>query len=229
VAGLIKTVLALQHGQLPPSLHFHRPNPKIDFASSPFYVNDQLRDWKTGPTRAGPASVPLASRHQRARRARRSACSRTPWQVATVATPVALGQDGIRARRWHGELAEHLRNNPEINLADVAFTLQVGRKPFGHRRMAVCQSVPDAVEALSLPDPKRVVTRQPGDTETPVLFMFPGQGAQHVNMARGNTKPNRCSASVWTSVQSCSNPIWNSTCEAFFFLTPIRSKAPLGN
>ena len=46
VAALIKTVLALEHGSLPPSLHFERPNPEIDFESSPFYVNTQLADWK---------------------------------------------------------------------------------------------------------------------------------------------------------------------------------------
>ena len=186
VAGLIKTVLALQHGQLPPSLNFHRPNPKMDFASSPFYVNDQLRDWKTGPTprRAGVSSfgiggtnahvvleeAPALEPHGKSRR----------WQLLLLSAKTESALDAGTVN-----LAEHLRNNPEINLADVAFTLQVGRKPFGHRRMAVCQSVPDAVEALSLPDPKRVVTRQPGDTETPVVFMFPGQGAQHVNMARG--------------------------------------------
>src|SRR5207253_995306 len=47
VAGLIKTVLALEHGMLPPSLHFHTPNPQIDFANSPFYVNTMLAEWKS--------------------------------------------------------------------------------------------------------------------------------------------------------------------------------------
>jgi acyl transferase domain-containing protein len=54
VAGLIKTALSLHHKQLPPSLHFKRPNPQIDFASSPFTVVDTLRPWESdGPRRAG--------------------------------------------------------------------------------------------------------------------------------------------------------------------------------
>src|SRR5262249_6668211 len=54
-ASLIKTVLALEHRSLPPSLHFTRPNPKINFVNSPFYVNAKLSEWKTknGPRRAG--------------------------------------------------------------------------------------------------------------------------------------------------------------------------------
>ena len=54
VAGLIKTTLALRHRQIPPSLHFRKPNPLIDFANSPFYVNTVLTEWKAGrgPRRA---------------------------------------------------------------------------------------------------------------------------------------------------------------------------------
>lgn len=58
VTGLIKTVLALQNRQIPPSLHFQEPNPQIDFANSPFYVNHQLSEWQTNgtPRRAGVSS-----------------------------------------------------------------------------------------------------------------------------------------------------------------------------
>lgn len=58
VTGLIKAALALKHKQIPASINFTEPNPKIDFANSPFYVNDKLADWKPGPTprRAGVSS-----------------------------------------------------------------------------------------------------------------------------------------------------------------------------
>ncbi|MGL5078155.1 MAG: beta-ketoacyl synthase N-terminal-like domain-containing protein, partial [Waterburya sp.] len=58
ITGLIKTVLALKHQQIPPSLHFQQPNPKINFANSPFYVNTELKEWKTPgyPRRAGVSS-----------------------------------------------------------------------------------------------------------------------------------------------------------------------------
>src|SRR5204863_3396972 len=100
------------------------------------------------------------------------------WQLLLLSAKTESALDAATAN-----LAEHLKKNPENNLADVAFTLQVGRKPFGHRRMVVCQTVLEAVEALATRDPKRVITGQPNDARTPVMFMFPGQGAHHVNMA----------------------------------------------
>src|SRR5437667_3667525 len=142
VAGLIKTVLALQHRQLPPSLHFQRPNPKIDFAGSPFYVNDKLRDWKTRPTprRAGVSSFGIGGTNahvvlEEAPAVEPSSPSRR-WQLLLLSAKTESALDAATAN-----LAEHLKKNPENNLADVAFTLQVGRKPFGHRRMVVCQNV----------------------------------------------------------------------------------------
>src|SRR6185369_8534976 len=61
VTGLIKTALALEHRRIPPSLHFSEPNPQIDFAASPFFVNTELREWpvETGPRRAGVSSFGL--------------------------------------------------------------------------------------------------------------------------------------------------------------------------
>ena len=185
VAGLIKTVLALQHRQLPPSLHFNRPNPKIDFASSPFYVNDKLRDWQTrpAPRLAGVSSFGIGGTNahvvlEEAPVVDPPGNSRR-WQLLGLSAKTESALDAATTN-----LAEHLRKNPGINLADVAFTLQAGRKPFGHRRMVVCQNTREAVEALTTRDPKRVVTGQSNDAERPVVFMFPCQGAQHVNMTR---------------------------------------------
>ena len=81
-------------------------------------------------------------------------------------------------------LAIKLENSPELNLADVSYTLQVGRKDFSHRRMLVCQNSDEAVKELKEQSSKSVVTafQEPG--EKSVAFMFPGQGAQHVNMGK---------------------------------------------
>ncbi len=186
VAGLIKTVLALQNKQLPPSLHFQRPNPKIDFANSPFYVNDRLRDWQRGgtPRRAGVSSFGIGGTNahvvlEEAPAVEPSGGSRHR-QLLLLSARTETALDSATAN-----LAEHLRKNPDINLADAAFTLQVGRKPFGHRRMLVCQSVADAEQALTARDSRRVFPGHPAETEPPVVFLFPGQGAQQVNMARG--------------------------------------------
>src|SRR6185295_15872296 len=78
-------------------------------------------------------------------------------------------------------LADHLKQQPDSNLADVAYTLQVGREIFDHRRMVVVGGTNDAVKALAQQD-QRVVNAQQESTRRPVVFMFPGQGAQYVQM-----------------------------------------------
>jgi amino acid adenylation domain-containing protein len=185
VAGLIKTVLALQNRQLPPSLHFHHPHPNIDFTSSPFYVNDKLREWKpeAGPRRAGVSSFGLGGTNahvvlEEAPIVEPSGKSR-PWQLLLLS-----GKSAPALEKATTNLVEHLKQHPALNPADVAFTLQAGRKPFGYRRMLVCRDVSDALAVLEPRDSKRVLTRESSEDEPPVVFMFPGQGAQHVNMGR---------------------------------------------
>ena len=91
VCGLIKAVLALEHRQIPPSLHFERPNPQIDFANSPFFVNTALRDWETDgqPRRAGVTSLGMGGTNahvilEEAPLAEPSGPSR-PWQLLLLA------------------------------------------------------------------------------------------------------------------------------------------------
>ncbi len=186
IAGFIKTVLALQHRQLPPVLHFQRPNPKIDFADSPFYVNSRLRDWPaTGtPRRAGVSSFGIGGTNAHVVLEEAPALPPSdpaaPWQllVLSARTPAAL--ETVAAN-----LAQHLEAHPGLNLADVAWTLQTGRKPFAHRRALVCRDKVDAIGVLRGADAKRLLTGEPAGTEAPVVFLFPGQGAQHADMARG--------------------------------------------
>jgi acyl transferase domain-containing protein len=183
VASLIKTVLALKHKLLPPSLHFTTPNPKIDFANSPFFVNSKLTEWKSGPTprRAGVSSFGLGGTNshvvlEEAPMPQPASPSRE-WQLLLLS---AKSKSALEALT--DNLLVHFRADPETNLADAAFTLQVGRRAFDHRRMLVCRDIGDAMQALETRDPKRVITRD-GDTDVPsVVFMFSGQGAQYVNM-----------------------------------------------
>ena len=76
-----------------------------------------------------------------------------------------------------------MQRQPDLNLADVAYTLHVGRRAFNHRRSVVCNDVADAVQALT--DAGRSISAARERDDRPVAFMFTGQGAQHVNMARG--------------------------------------------
>ena len=190
VTGLIKTVLALHHQKLPPNLHFESPNPKIDFANSPFFVNARLTEWKNGNglRRAGVSSFGIGGTNAHVvleeapvapvSKAAGSPTSKSrPSQLILLSAKTATALD-----RSTTNLAEHLKQHPELNLADVAHTLQVGRREFAHRRMLFCRDTDDAANALASLDPKRVITRVQASDNPPVVFMFPGQGAQHVNM-----------------------------------------------
>jgi acyl transferase domain-containing protein/aryl carrier-like protein len=184
VTGVIKTALSLQNKMLPPSLHFEQPNPRIDFANSPFYVNAKLKVWEAGPTprRAGVSSFGIGGTNahaimEEAPEVEPSGETR-PSQLLLLSakTPTAL-------ETMTANLAEHFKQNPGINLADAAFTLQLGRKVFDHRRALVCRDVAEAVNTLEALDPRRVLTSFQEDGSRAVVFMFSGQGTQYPNMS----------------------------------------------
>jgi amino acid adenylation domain-containing protein len=185
VAGLIKTTLALQHRQLPPSLHFAQPNPQIDFADGPFYVNTQLTAWPAanGPRRAGVSAFGIGgtNAHVVLEEAPASApdAPGRPWQllVLSAKTDTALAAATTN-------LAAYLRQHPDVNLADVAYTLQVGRSSFRQHRVLVCRDPSAAITALESGDPQSVLTDCSAAQARPVVFLFPGGGGQHVRMAQ---------------------------------------------
>jgi acyl transferase domain-containing protein len=185
VASLIKTVLAMEHKALPPSLNFNRPNPEIDFDNSPFYVNAKLREWKTDgfPRRAGISSFAVGGTNahlvvEEAPATEPSEPSRA-WQLILLSAKTAAALETIG-----DNLAAFLKQNPGLNLADVAYTLRVGRRAFDHRRTVVCRDVDELATALETRDPKRVLTGERSDARPPVAFMFPGLGNHYVNMGR---------------------------------------------
>ena len=189
VAGLIKTVLALKHRQIPPSLHFRKANPLIDFASSPFYVNTGLAEWKaaSGPRRGGVTSLGIGgtNAHVVLEEAlptpftRESAVTKKPYQllVMSAKTASALEQAGQN-------FSTHLHETPELHLQDVAYTCQAGRKAFAYRRAVVAATNEEASRLLRSADSGRVFTGQATSTAPGVVFMFSGQGSQYVNMGR---------------------------------------------
>ena len=183
ITGLIKTALSLKHRTLPPTLHFTKPNPKLNLGESPFYVNDKSTEWKVEktPRLAGLNSFGVGGTNahavlQEAPPIDPSGGSRS-WQILLLSakTDTAL-------EKATSNLAEFLKSNPELNLADAAYTLQVGRRAFDHRRAVLCKDLNDAVSKLQSLDPKTVATKIEKQRGRPVVFMFPGQGAQYVNM-----------------------------------------------
>ncbi|MEH2049307.1 aminotransferase class III-fold pyridoxal phosphate-dependent enzyme [Nostoc sp.] len=209
VAGLIKTALALHYKKIPPSLNFEAPNPKIDFANSPFYVNTKLAEWSEGetPRRAGVSSfgvggtnahivleeAPLKIQNDalyetlRERGLANAALTKfkiqkkeefeRPKQLLLLSAKTSKALEAATTN-----LQQHLQYNAEINLADVAYTLQRGRKAFNYRRSIVCHDITDAIAALQSLDPNQVNTRHLEIRNPAVVFMFPGQGSQYVDM-----------------------------------------------
>ena len=185
ITGLIKTVLALKHKQIPPSLHFEQPNPQIDFDNSPFYVNTKLSQWETNgtPRRAGVSSLGIGGTNahvilEEAPPTQTSSNSR-PWQLLLLS---AKSESALETATTN--LVTHLKQHPKLNLADTAYTLQVGRQAFEHRRMVLCQNYDDAVTVLENLDPQRIFTHFQEPINRKVTFMFPGQGSQYVNMGK---------------------------------------------
>ena len=185
VSSLIKTVLAMEHGQIPPTINFEHPNPKIDFESSPFYVNTELRPWPANghPRRAGVSSFGFGGTNAHVVLEEKPVVEPSgpskSWQLLLLSAKNEEALDASGKR-----LAEYLGEHRQINLGDVAHTLRVGRRMFSNRRAVVCSMVADAVDALLGADDRRVASGASAGSR-PVVFMFPGQGAQYVNMGLG--------------------------------------------
>lgn len=178
-AGLIKTVLALKHGVLPPSLHFDTPNPHIDFAAVPFEVVTRTRRWEPPdglPRRAGVSSFSVGGTNahvvlEEPPPARRPAPPPRSWYLLPLSarTPEAL--DAATRR-----LARHLRAHRDLPPADVAWTLQTGRRELGRRRFALVRGHADALRVLDGAEPDRLVTAPAEARPGPVVFRFPAAG-----------------------------------------------------
>ncbi|MBS0180170.1 MAG: SDR family NAD(P)-dependent oxidoreductase [Nitrospira sp.] len=185
IAGLIKTILALMHRQIPASLHYVAPNPAIDFKPTPFYVNHTLSEW-TGmtPRRAGVSSFGLGGTNAHV------VLEEAPTvPAARVSTDAGHRLLILSARSKEAvdmaaeRLADSLAVTPEVNLGDVAYTLQEGRRPLPYRRWVVAKTVEEARQGLA---GHSVLSGMSGPiTEArQVAFMFSGQGSQYSHMGR---------------------------------------------
>ncbi|MFN8178107.1 MAG: beta-ketoacyl synthase N-terminal-like domain-containing protein [bacterium] len=184
VTGLLKAVLALEHREIPPSLHFERPNPKLDLETSGFFVNTELRPWTADghPRRAGVSSFGIGGTNAHA--ILEEAPEATPSAPATRPQVLVLSAATEGALAAASEaLAARLETEGAPELADAAYTLQVGRKRLPWRRGVVAED--RAAAAVALRESGRVAaTRHDERRDAGVVFLFPGQGAQHAGMAR---------------------------------------------
>ncbi len=183
-ASLIKAVMALKHRQLPPSLGFETPNPAMDLEDSPFYVNKDLQDWSSdGPLRCAVTALGAGG---------------TNCHVILEEAPAALPGEDARDKQLlvlsaktrealdaaSSNLADRFEADPEIDLADAAYTLALGRRPMPHRRIVVAGDHQDAIARLRDPKHKMVATLEANADRPKTVFMFPGGGAQYAGMGR---------------------------------------------
>nr|WP_314262184.1 SDR family oxidoreductase [uncultured Devosia sp.] len=186
VVSLIKAALTVKHGKIPPTLGFEKPNPSIDFANSPFVVNDRLTEWpSTAPRRAGVNSLGVGGTNAHvvieqppAVAVSTTAASSEPTMLLSAAkSRKALDAAQIK-------LGEFIRDNAALPLADIAHTLLQGREAFEHRAALAVRDHADAAHALMTPELKRVFAHSALDNASGAVFLFPGGGAQHHGMAR---------------------------------------------
>lgn len=184
-AGVIKTALALQQEQIPASIGFEKPNPAIDFANSPFKVAQDAIAWPrtSTPRIAGVSSFGVGGTNAHVIVAEppvmaASGASRSK-QVFFLSAKSKTSLDAMTEnfRQW---LAAH----PDASLADAAYTLQVGRRSFKHRRLIVGGGHGEVIDAITNKDAQLIGTRELHEAAPGVVFMFPGQGSQYVHMGR---------------------------------------------
>lgn len=187
VTSLIKTVQALKHKMLPPSLNYRRGNPKIDFDNSPFFVNTALREWAALdngiPRRAGVSSFGMGGTNvhlivEEFTKTGVSDPSRS-WQLLVLSAKTKPALDKVT-----DNLADYLKKQPGVNFADVAYTLLMGRQTFEYRRAFACRDAGEAVEILGVPNPLNVFNGFQEAGNRPVAFLFSGLGSHYPNMAR---------------------------------------------
>lgn len=184
-AGLIKTVMALKHKIIPPSINFDEPNPAIDFENSPFYVNKSLKKWESedgSPLLAGVTSLGMGgtNAHVILQEAPVIKKPKVEDQWPLLITWSAKKESALDD--YATKLAGFLKTFPETSLSNVAYTLQKGRKEFPQRRFLVAENRDDAIQKLEKLPAASVKTFSDQTDGREVVFMFPGQASQYVNM-----------------------------------------------
>ncbi|WP_299535809.1 type I polyketide synthase [uncultured Streptomyces sp.] len=195
VLGLVKTALAVHHGVIPPSLHFHTPNPRIDFSAERLDVVTEAAAWPAGPRFAGVSSFGYGGTN--AHVALGEAPGGTPERDAPGADgAVCLTVSGTSTQslaRNAERLATHLGQAPGTRLSDVAHSLATTRTQHPVRGAVIAGTTDEAVaglRALAADESHDAVVTGAVADRGRVAFVFPGQGAQWWGMGRSLWEQN---------------------------------------
>ena len=192
IAGLIKTVLALQHGRIPPHLHFEQPNPHIPWDQLPVDIVTRPVAWPAGQTRiAGVSAFGMSGTNAHVVLGNAPQPTRTFAEPPVVrSTPKrmiclsARSEDAVReSARRHGDWIEQ---TPDVDLDDVCYSLGAARRHFEHRAAMIVGTKEQAIEALDLlhQGGEHAELIQATTAARPkVAWQFTGQGSQYVGMA----------------------------------------------
>ena len=193
VAGFLKVVLAMQHGEIPASLNYRRSNPLINFPKTPFHVVAKKTPWPRpagGARTAGVSALGVGgtNAHLIVRE------SLQQPQAPAVAYPrrchllpisgkskAASAANAGRLAAWLGEHASDA--NAKVDLAEVAWTMQCGRRAFSHRGFAVGADPDELAQSLIAADWQAQV-KKAAERPASIVFLFPGGGAQYPGMAK---------------------------------------------
>ena len=185
VAGLIKVLLSMRHKQIPPMVGFNNPNPNIDFANSPFFINNKLIDWEAdGPRRAGVSSFGIGSTNvhvivEEYEMEPKPSSTGRPLQLLTWS---AKNQNSLLG--YENALGNFIDKSKNIALADIAYSLNVTREEFNHRSFLIATANNDAAEELISKKTKSTKYNVLKSVPSEIGFLFPGQGAQYLQMGK---------------------------------------------
>jgi len=183
MAGLIKTCLMLKNKEMVPSIHFEQPNPRIDFSQTPFRVITERRSWpesKGIPRRAGVSSFGVGGTNAHVILEESPAAASRPGSKLWNLFPLSAHTENALCESV-ARLLRYLHDNPQAPLASISQTLIAGRRPMAFRQFYTARTQQELMDSLRQP------VRPVGASEPArnLVFIFPGQGAQHANMARG--------------------------------------------
>jgi phthiocerol/phenolphthiocerol synthesis type-I polyketide synthase E len=181
IAGLLKATMAVKNRMIPASLHFESPNPEIDFKSGPFYVNKALMKWETDkPFIVGISSLGIGGTNAHIILGEAPAAEPgsppNPYQLLlySARTPSALEQ-------YNPKLKEFLKTESDSGLADLAYTLKMGRNAFKYRKFIVCQTPEEAIVKM---EKAGRIHALPVKEKRKVVFLFAGHGSQYFAMGK---------------------------------------------
>ncbi|MDT3762586.1 type I polyketide synthase [Priestia filamentosa] len=184
IAGLIKTAKSLQEKVIPPMLHFNNPNKNIDFSNSPFYINKELTSLKdtTYPLRAGVSSFGIGgtNAHVVLEEAQRNHVGGYGRKYKMI---YLSAQTKVSFKKQIQRLTKYLMENELVDMGDLSYTLIKGRRNFKYRLTMVVSNREEALKKLEeLNLDNLPINMYEDKTPKKVVFMFPGQGNQYINM-----------------------------------------------